>query len=167
MRTFLILFCLSLVGCHSIFPERVPCPKTAIVAEFAKSVDFYKTTPIRTEIDSLIPHCTAENNQIAVNIRMRLTSLRPSSSMLIPSTIKPSYFVAVIDDQGKILSRTDHTIEVTFTENQTTKVSFERIEEQIPFQKGVSLYIGFNLDKSQLEYLQKERERRAQNQNAL
>ncbi|MBY0500808.1 MAG: hypothetical protein K2P93_02250 [Alphaproteobacteria bacterium] len=166
MRTFLLLFCLSLIGCNTIFSERVPCPKTAIVAEFAKSIDFYKTTPVRTEIDSLIPHCTAENNQVAITIRMRLTSLRSSSSMHIPATIKPSYFVAVIDDQGKILSRTDHTVEVTFIENQTTKVSFEHLEERIPFQKGVSLYIGFNLDNSQLEYLKQEREKRSQDQVA-
>lgn len=161
MRTLLFLFCLLLVGCSSIFPERVPCPKTAILAEFAKSIDFYKKTPIRTEIDSLIPHCTAEDNNISINIRMRLTSLRPSLNMNIPLTIKPSYFVAVIDDQGRILSRTDHTVEVTFTENQTTKVSFEHLEEKVPFQKGVSLYIGFNLDKSQLDYLKQEREKKA------
>jgi hypothetical protein len=94
-----------------------------------------------------------------MDLRLRITSLRPLPSFYTAMTIKPSYFVAVIDNAGRVLSRSNHDLEVTFEEKQTTKVSFVRLEERVPTDKEVTVYIGFNLDEAQLELSRKEREK--------
>ncbi len=94
-----------------------------------------------------------------MDLRLRITSLRPLSSFDKSITIKPSYFVAVIDNAGNVLSRSNHDLEVIFEEKQTTKVSFVRLEEKVPVNKEVTIYIGFNLDEAQLELSRKEREK--------
>lgn len=157
-RSFFILLYLLLGGC-SIYSEKVPCPKTVILAEFSKTIEFHNRLPIRTDLDSLIPKCTRDNDNIYVDFRVRLTSIRPLSSYHNPLTIKPSYFVAVVDDRGNILSRSDHELEISFEKLQTTKVSFFKVEEVIPAHKKAALYVGFNLDETQIDWLKKEREK--------
>jgi len=157
-RNLFAAFFLSLGGC-SLYSEKVSCPKTAILAEFSKTVSFHNRLPIRTDLDSLIPKCTRDNVYVYVNFRVRMTSIRPLSNYHEPLTIKPSYFVAVVDDIGNILSRSDHELEISFEKMQTTKVSFFKVEEIIPVHKKAALYIGFNLDESQVAWLKKEREK--------
>ncbi|MBS0271384.1 MAG: hypothetical protein JSR85_01905 [Proteobacteria bacterium] len=160
-RTFGIIlsFSIFLTGCGIVSSERVPCPKTAILAEFSKSVERHQGILIRTDLDSLKPECTQEDKLKNVNFRLRMTSFRPLGSFRTPMTIKPSYFIAVMDKEGNILSRSDHELEIVFEENQTTKVSFISVEEQVPAQKDVTIYVGFNLGKAQIQQLQKEREK--------
>ena len=159
-KQFFFLFILFLGGCSSILSERIPCPKTAIIAEFAKTIDFQDKIPIRTEIDSLYPRCDQNGNQIYIDLRLRMTSLRPFSGSQAPMKVKPSYFVAVVNKAGNILSRTNHDLDVTFAEKQTTKVDFQRLQEIVPLGEEVTVYVGFNLDESQLNYLQKERDKK-------
>jgi hypothetical protein len=162
MKTLcLLLLTLSLSGCRSLLPERAPCPKTSILAEFSKTVDLQTGAPIRTEIDSLIPICTAEGNQTIIEFRLRLTSLRQLAHFLPPLTLKPSYFVAVVDHNGTILSRSNHEIEITFEEKQTTKVNFQRLQETVPVGKEVTLYVGFNLEEAQFNFLSQAREKKS------
>ena len=47
-----------------------------------------------------------------------------------------------------------------FEEKQTTKVSFEQIQEKVPMGEEVDIYVGFNLDETQLDFLQKERDKK-------
>lgn len=159
--TFGIILNLGIVltGCGVVSSERVPCPKTAILAEFSKSVERHQGILIRTDLDSLKPECTQEEKLKNVNFRLRMTSFRPLGSFRTAMTIKPSYFIAVMDKEGNILSRSDHELDLVFEENQTTKVSFISVEEQVPVQKEVTIYVGFNLDKAQVEQLQREREK--------
>jgi hypothetical protein len=158
---------LSLAGCTTMLSERVECPKAAIIAEFSKTIDFTQGIPIRTEMDSFIPYCTAKgNNQTLMDLRLRLTSIRSLSNFNPPVTLKSSYFIAVVDDAGHVLSRTDHPLVVVFEEKQTTKVNFEYLQETVPAAKNVSVYAGFNLDKTQLDFLAKERLKRAQAQES-
>ena len=158
-QNLFLAFSLFLGGCSSIYSEKVRCPKTAIVAEFSKTIDFQEKTAVRTEIDSLLPECYRDNVFLYVNFRVRMTSLRPMTGFHDPLTIKPSYFVAVVDEEGNILSRSDHELEITFAKQQTTKVSFLKIEEVIPVQKKASIYVGFNLDENQIAWLKKDREK--------
>jgi len=163
MKKYLFpFFFLSLVGCGSLTSEKVPCPKTAILAEFSKAIDFQKEVPIRTEMDSLFPRCTVNGTIIYMDLRLRVTSLRPLPSFLAPMKIKSSYFVAVVDGAGNVLSRTNHDLDVEFEEKQTTKVTFLRLQEKVPSEKELAVYVGFNLDETQFDFLQKEREGKAQ-----
>ncbi|MDK3160068.1 hypothetical protein QPK87_26400 [Kamptonema cortianum] len=76
-----------------------------------------------------------------------------------PLTLQTSYFVAVVDEEGAVLSRSDHDLEITFASDQTTKVNFIQMQEKIPTQKKAAVYVGFNLDESQFEQLQNERQK--------
>ncbi len=148
---------LSLAGCGAITSERVRCPKTSILAEFSKSFDSQDGILIRSDLDSVISECSGGGNQTFVDLRLRVTSFRPLPNFHNAMTIKPSYFVAVVDNTGNVLSRSNHDLEVAFEEKQTTKVSFVRLEEKVPVNKEVTIYIGFNLDESQVKFLLKER----------
>ncbi len=163
-KRFFSLLCLSLAGCNSLTSERVACPRTSILAEFSKSLDIHNGLPIRSELDSVIPECRKDGLQTVLDMRLRITSLRPLPSFYTRITIKPSYFVAVIDNAGTVLSRSNHDLPVLFEEKQTTKVSFIHLEEKIPVDKEVAVYIGFNLDETQLEFLRKERNKNVYDQ---
>ncbi|MBY0292360.1 MAG: hypothetical protein K2W92_03640 [Alphaproteobacteria bacterium] len=161
MKRFLSLaFSFYLSGCVLLNEERVPCPKTAILAEFSKSVDFHETTPIRTEMDSLRAFCTAEDNTTLMNIRLRITSFRPLPSFHSSITLKVPYFIAIVDSNGTLLSQSNQDLEILFKENQTTKVNFLNLQERIPAHKEVAVYAGFNLNEEQLNFLEKEREKK-------
>lgn len=160
-KPFFSLFSLFLAGCSSVLSsERVPCPKTAIIAEFSKTIDLQNGILIRTEMDSFTPICEQNGNQIHMDLRLRMTSLRPLLSFHAPAKIRPSYFVAVVNKAGEILSRTNHDLDVTFEDKQTTKVSFQRLQENVPSGEEVAVYVGFNLEEAQLNFLQKERDKK-------
>ena len=156
LRNYLFGLSLLLGGC-ALPSDRVPCPKAVILAEFSKTIDKVGDVPIRTELDSLIPECTQDNAYTYMTFRLRMTSFRPVSSLEMPLTVQTSYFVAVVDEEGTILSRSDHDVEITFTNDQAIKVNFIQVQEKIPAPKKASIYVGFNLEESQFEQLQKER----------
>lgn len=158
-RALSLFLSLSLTGCGMMSPERTRCPKTAIVAEFAKSLDMSEGIPVRTDLDSLMAECTRDTTNTNVHFRLRMTSFRPLKNSHHTMTFTPSYFVAVIDKEGNVISRSDHDIEITFEEKQTTKVSFINVEETVSTSKEGSIYVGFNLEEGQLQRLQKEREK--------
>ena len=93
-----------------------------------------------------------------MTFRLRTTSFR-STAAKGPLTLQTSYFVAVVDEEGTVLSRSDHELEIAFASDQATKVNFVQVQEKIPTQKKAALYVGFNLDESQFEQLQKERQK--------
>ncbi len=155
LRGSLIGLCLLLGGC-ALPSDRVRCPKAAILAEFSKTIDRAEGVPVRTELDSLIPQCTQDNGYTYMTFRLRTTSFRPVAAKE-PLTLQTSYFVAVVDEGGEVLSRSDHDLEIAFASDQTTKVNFIQVQEKIPTQKKAAVYVGFNLDEIQFEQLQKER----------
>lgn len=157
---FILLICCVLTGCNTFTPERSPCPRTAILAEFSKTLENEKDNSIRTEMDSLHPTCSEDGGYTFLDMRLRVTSFRPLAAYHHPLKISPSYFVAVIDQEGNILSRTNHEVAVSFEEKQTTKVTMERIQEKIPAGRDVTVYVGFNLDEGQAEYFRKVREKK-------
>lgn len=159
-RYFSLLICLMLGGCNTFASERVPCPRTAILAEFSKTIEGQKDNSIRTEMDSLHPTCTEDNGYTFLDMRLRVTSFRPLAVYHHPLKISPSYFVAGIDQEGNILSRTNHEVAVNFEEKQTTKVTMERIQEKIPAGKNVTIYVGFNLEEAQVDLLRRMREKK-------
>ncbi len=150
------LFCLLLMGC-SLHSEKVPCPHAVILAEFSKTMEIQSKVPIRTEMDSLRPVCERRGDDISVNLRLRTTSFRPLTTFNTHLKLRPSFFVAVVDEKGNILSRTNHNLDVTFEEKQTTHVNFVQIQENVPTRKEVAIYVGFNLDETQHNFFQKER----------
>lgn len=158
-KVSLVFVVLLLGGCQLLTSEQVSCPKSAIVAEFSKTINLEENTLVRTEMDSLRPHCTREDTHIDMQLRLRLTSFRSLQNYDLPITLKPTYYVAMLDKQGKVISQTHHTVTIKFQEKQTTAVNFETIREKVPLNKEVSLYVGFNLTPSQLEFLEKERQR--------
>ncbi len=158
MRKFVIITSLLLSACSTSFSERVPCPSTAILAEFSKAIDLTQAEPIRFEMDSLTPLCTREDKIKRVEIRLRITSIRPLKQYHNPATLERSYFVAVVDKAENVLSRSDHTVQVKFEEKQTTKVCYQELIETIPEGKDVTIYVGFNLDEAERAHLQAERE---------
>lgn len=155
LRSYLFGLCLFLGGC-ALPSDRVRCPKAAILAEFSKTLDKAEGILVRTELDSLIPQCTQDNGYTYMTFRLRTTSFRPMTAKG-PLTLQTSYFVAVVDEGGEVLSRSDHDLEIAFASDQTTKVNFLQIQEKIPTQKKAAVYVGFNLDESQFEQLQNER----------
>lgn len=161
---FFLLFAFLLAGCQALSPERVACPKAAILAEFSKTVTLADKILIRTDMDSLSPACYKKGNEFAMDMRLRITSLRPLSHYHSPLALHSSYFVAVVDQEGNVLSRTHHDLDVTFEAKQTTAVTFERLQEKIPYGKEVAVYVGFNLDPRQLGFLQRERARKIHDQ---
>lgn len=160
LRSFLFLCVgLSLVGCSSVREDRIQCPKTRIVAEFSKAVEFQEKTPIRVDIDSITPSCTEGDNQIFMELLVRFTALRPLGLVGVPVTLTPSYFVAVIDAQGNMLSRSDHEVELAFQDKKQTTVTFQRLLEVVP-SPDASVYVGFNLNEKQHRFLQKDRQKK-------
>jgi hypothetical protein len=157
LRSYLFGLCFLLGGC-ALPSDRVRCPKAAILAEFSKTLDRAEGVPIRTELDSLMPECTQDNGYTYMTFRLRTTSFRPMAAKG-PLTLQTSYFVAVVDEEGAVLSRSDHDLEITFASDQTTKVNFIQMQEKIPTQKKAAVYVGFNLDESQFEQLQNERQK--------
>jgi len=157
LRNSLIGLCLLLGGC-ALSSDRVRCPKAAILAEFSKTIDRAEGVPVRTELDSLIPQCTQDNGYTYMTFRLRTTSFRPAAAKG-PLTLQTSYFVAVVDEDGVVLSRSDHDLEIAFASDKTTKVNFIQVQEKIPTQKKAAVYVGFNLDEAQFEQLQKERKK--------
>lgn len=134
------------------------CPKAAIVGEFLKTVHFHNDEAILTEIDSLSPICMQEDNYIHMNLHLRFSSHRKLTKSHKPFTLTTSYFVAVINPQGIILSRTDHDVEFVFKEKETTAVNFQNLIETVPSQDMI-VYIGFNLDEHQHAFLKRNREK--------
>lgn len=157
LRSYLFGLCLLLGGC-ALPSDRVRCPKAAILAEFSKTLDVAEGVPVRTELDSLIPECTQDNAYTYMTFRLRTTSFRPMTAKE-PLTLQTSYFVAIVDEEGTVLSRSDHDLEIIFASDQTTKVNFIQVQEKIPTQKKAAVYVGFNLDETQFEQLQKERQK--------
>ncbi len=155
-QSFLLCLGLFLGGCSSVTHDRIQCPKTAIVAELLKTVEFQKGTPIRVEIDSVTPSCTEGNNQILMDLRVRFTAFRPLALLHTPVTIAPSYFVAVVDGKGNVISLSHHEVEFFFEEKKQTTVSFQRLLETIP-SPDATVYIGFTLSETQRTFLQKDR----------
>jgi len=154
----LCLICLLFTGCKTMTSESVPCPKAVILAEFSKTVDLAHSQPIRSEIDSIYPACTKEEGSILVDFKLRITSIRSLAQYHDPLKLRPSYFVAVIDTAGNVISRSNHEFDVNFEEKQTTKVSYQYLQEKVPVGKEVILYVGFNLDRAEVEFLRSERE---------
>ncbi len=160
MMKYLSLFvsCLLLAGCITSLNERVSCPATAILAEFSKSVERSQKEPVKFEIDSINPVCIREGQNTIVDMRIRFTAIRPLKSFQQKQKFERSYFVAVLDPSGKILSRTNHLVAFDFTEKQTTKVCFQDLIETVPCNKDVTIYVGFNLDETEHKYLKNLRE---------
>jgi len=150
---------LCLVGCSSIGGDRIQCPKTRVVAELSKAIEFQDKTPIRVDIDSVTPSCTEGDNQILMDLRIRFTGLRPLALLRTPIAISPSYFVAVVDAKGGLISLSNHEVELVFEDRQQTTVSFQRLLETIPSPEA-TVYIGFNLNEEQCRFLQKERHKK-------
>ncbi len=145
--------------------DRIQCPKTRVVAELSKAIEFQEKIPIRMDIDSVAPSCTEGDNQILMELRVRFTGLRPLTLARGPVTISPSYFVAVVDALGNLLSRTDHEVELAFEDKKQMAVSFQRLLETIP-SPDATVYIGFNLNEEQHRFLQKERHKKVNDSRA-
>jgi hypothetical protein len=157
LKKNLIFLCgFFLVGCQSIQEGRIECPKAAIVAEFLKTVHFHNNEVVLTEIDSLSPVCMQEGDHIRMDLHLRLTSRRKLAKSHKPFAFTTSYFVAVVNPQGIILSRTDHDVEFAFKEKETTVVNFQNLLETVPSQ-NMTVYVGFNLDEHQHAFLEKNR----------
>lgn len=155
-QVFLIIF-IVLTGCSHSFEKQTRCPPMAILKEFSKNIMVYENVPLRTEIDSLTPTCTKEDNQYYVDFHLRMTSFRSLQDFHDPLSFNVSFFVAVVDDKGQVISRSDHSHKIKFAEKQTTSVNIIRMNEVIPTQHNASVYIGFNLDHKQLEQAKNER----------
>lgn len=159
-KSLYFLLALVLGGCSSL-SDQVEGPKTAILAEFSKAIDLQEGVPLRIEMDSITPECWEKGNQLVIDFRLRMTAFRPVAHANESLKSRASYFVAVIDnDTDKVLSRTDHELTFTFAENQSTKVMFENMREEVPAHKNLSLYVGFNLDQKQLDFFKQEREKK-------
>lgn len=154
-----LLFFLFLGGCRSVVEDKVKCPKTVFVAEHLKVIDLQKGIPIHTEFDGLRCGCVVEDSMIVMDLHLRLTSLRPFLKIDIPVTTKLSYFVAVVDERGNILSRTNHEIDFTFEEKKRSSVNFQHLQEVVPL-GNASVYIGFNLNEDQMILLEEEKKKK-------
>lgn len=157
MKHFFLLLSLILIGCSHLPENRVRCPNMSILKEFSKHIMVHEGIPLRTEIDSLIPTCAKEAHHIAIEFRLRMTSFRPLEKSHDPLKTTVSYFVAVIDDTGQVLSRSDHSQDISFSEKQTTCISLITLKEVIPLGQNVNLYVGFNLSEAQINQAQNER----------
>ena len=159
----LSLFACLLTGCSSPMEDRVACPKTAIVAELSKTVVTQDGVVVRAEMDSLLPVCYMEDDRLRMEMRLRFTGFRPSFKINVPLTFKPSYFVAILDEDGTILSRSSHEADLTFEEGQGVAVSVQQVYTRLS-SSDVCVYVVFDLDEKQLLILQKERSTRAAGQ---
>ena len=161
-KRILLLFALFLSAC-STTSERVHGPKIAILAKFSKAIDVQEGIPLRVEMDSITPYCTQTKDKVNIEFRLRMTAFRPYKKAQDSFDGKASYFVAIIDEStSKVLSRTNHDLNFTFEEQQTTKVMFEDLEEVVPAGKDLAIYVGFNLRKDQVDLVQKQRQKKLQ-----
>lgn len=156
-----LLFCLFLTGCRSVSENKTYCPKTVIIAELLKTIELQEGVPLQTEIDGLTCSCTAGENQILMDLRLRFTSLRPLTLSRKSLTLSPSYFIAVVDGKGGLLSQTNHKVDLFFEEKKPSTVSFQHLLEVVPSSDAI-VYIGFNLNEDQLRFLQEERHKKKQ-----
>lgn len=161
-KTFFIPLLIGFLGGFK-FPgnDRVACPKVAIVADVSKTVGTVGEVTIHGEMDSLLPVCEATGEQsLRMGMRLRLTGFRPRSKSQSILSFRPSYFLAIFNRDGVLLSRSDHEAELIFHPGEDVAVGFQQIEAP-ELSPDVAVYLGFNLDEGQRFTIAQERQERA------
>lgn len=145
-----------LSACASEKTSEIKCPKIVIASDLSKSVMFDPKggDPLmRTEMDSIRPQCELGSKKIEVDMLLRLTSFRKAGTSK-PLSGKFPYFVAVVDQKGNILKRSEHILEIDLGEKKSNIVSLQQISETLPISgfDTLKFVVGFSLSDDQLVF---------------
>ena len=141
------------------------CPSIQIMSDLQQMVQFKtqsEPTPdnelSRIEIKNVGSNCALEDEAIALKIDITFDgSVQPTARVKENDTVNFSYpyFVAVTDEDGKILAKEIFAASVSYSSEQETIKQIETINQLLPKTRDASDYtvlLGFQLNEEQLIY---------------
>jgi hypothetical protein len=154
----------GLAGCRSQNDVGAPmCPRVAVLADAAHLVK-YRDGPGRDLTDVLYEadlgrisgECiyTRRNTRVTVAMKLTVTAKRGPADR--DGIADLAYFVAIVDNQSKILARQEFDSQLEFEPTQTQAATLEELEQIIPLQKDqpgsdFEVLVGFRLTPEQLQ----------------
>jgi len=169
MRYFagaLVALGLGLTGCSSSTDTTgVPsCPRTAIIADASRLVQFGQGAPqgtaqaiaLEARITRIGGECVYPRNKANVTVNMSLTiEARRNTPNLAAGSSTVSYFVAVVDADQRILGRMEFASVLEFKNGERQSAVVEELEQRIPLPAGraaagYDVLVGFLLTPEQV-----------------
>lgn len=169
MRSFLPLSLLGvtlfLASCESA-PKSVACPQVRLLPGAETMVRFngegLDITDVLMEADftATTGQCEVDEDQVAVTLLIRISAQRgPASDETVGEF---SYFIAVVDEQKKVLQRRTLEAAVDFSGNRTRAPYLERLLINIPkplekSARDYTILMGLELSREELDFNRRQR----------
>ena len=168
MRIFsgaLIALGLALTGCGtSNDTVGVPsCPRTAIIADASRLVEFGpgaarddQAIALEARLTRIGGECVYPKNKSNVTVNMNLTlAARRGGDLSASSSSTVNYFVAVVDADQRILGRAEFASTLDFSRGVREASVVEELEQRIPLPPGraaasFDVLVGFVLTPEQV-----------------
>ena len=161
---YAVLIALGVAGCSAGSSVRLLCPTASIISDAAQLTQFVDgpgrdLIDIRFEarIEALASECdyNREQDRITTSTLVRIVASRGPAAQGSGGTFP--FFVAVVDDNQRVLARERFESTMTFDSNRRRVGVVEEIEEVIPLPAGLSganyeILVGFELTADQLEF---------------
>jgi hypothetical protein len=142
-----------------------PCPSVAVLADAAHLVVFRDgggrdLTDVRYEaqLGPITGECIyrKKNTNVTVEMKLRIVAKLGPAAALTDRGVDLGYFVAVVDQQSKVLARKVFQTQLQFPPNQAEMGTLDELEEIINLKQDqpgsdFNVIVGFLLDKEQVD----------------
>jgi len=159
-----------LVGGCAVLDEGTPnvCPSTAILDDAGELVRFASTPPagpgdvsFRTKMKYISGLCEVDEKSIDMELSTKMEALRGPANT--GSEAKFVYFVAILDSDKTVLSRTKFPMIARFQKRETKLDFSENLTVTIPrkpntLPKDYIVYLGFEMTPDELAYNRKRKQ---------
>ncbi len=165
------LIALGVAGCSAGGSVRLRCPTASIIGDAAQMTQFVDgpgrdliDIQFDAEIEALASDCEYNRAQdrITTLTAVRIVVSRGPAAQSSEATLP--FFVAVVDDNQRVLARERFESTLVFDPNRQRTGVVEEIEEVIPLPAGLSganyeILVGFELTSDQLDFNRRRRRR--------
>jgi hypothetical protein len=143
-----------------------PCPQLRMLKDADRLVRFVGTgrdlTDVEYEAAIRMPFlsCDYDDDEIDSVLTVNLVALRgPADDDRLA---RIAYFVAIVDQENRVLTRQEFDVEIPFEGNRTQVVATEEVEQHIPLRPEESgadyrIFVGLRLTPDELRYNQENR----------
>ncbi|MSP50777.1 MAG: hypothetical protein EXQ91_00035 [Alphaproteobacteria bacterium] len=159
---------IALAGCGLFGEDEKPsCPTISVLRDTERLTIFrygagrdVNDIEFEAEFGEVRASCELKSNLVMVRSRVALLALRGAAGR--GSSAPLSFFVAVVDPAGRILSKEVFDSPIAFKPQQQRAGSSEEIDHSVPLAAGTraedyEILIGFQLTAEQLEYNRRRR----------
>jgi hypothetical protein len=155
-----------LAACSGSDGPRLPCPQLLSVRDADRQTKFvgggHDLTDVEFEAairDPLLA-CRYDDDAVESLLTVNLLAVRGPADE--DRLIRLSYFVAISNQDKKILAREEFAVDVEFEGNQTRVLVTEEVEPRIPLQPGETgvdyqIFLGLRLTPEELAYNRENR----------